>query len=101
MNRSDFQEIHLNQFRAIMESQCGKDMLETLRTERMPLLPIKEDHLLIENSGAVRGYEQCLKNLAALAVPIIPKKPDPKANYGATKKPLPSYLDEQKKEVES
>lgn len=92
MNKESFQEVHFNQFKAIMESQCGKDLIELLRDMRPPLIPLDSEHRMIENAGAVRGYEQCIKNLLSLVVPVPIKKPDIVPTYQAIEKPLPDYL---------
>lgn len=74
MKFEDFQKRHLIEFSNMIESEMGKDLLVTLQASRPTLIPLQQEHLLIENSGAVRGYEQCIKNLLLLKTVIAPRK---------------------------
>lgn len=70
--------VELNKF---LQSPAGKEFMLTLHGLRPAYESSQYEHVFIENRGAVRGFEICLRSMVALASP--PKVvAQPEANYG-------------------
>lgn len=88
MNSQEFQANHSGDLKAVLDSDMGKRLLTVLSSLRPPHEFPPQEHLLIENRGAVRGYELCLRNMISLT--MAPKNvTQPEANYGVPEKPTP------------
>lgn len=92
MTAKEFQATYSAELKDFFESPCGKAFLDTIRGMRPGLIPVQHEHLLIENAGAVRGYEQCLKNIIILSI-LSPPFEEIQLTYGVK--------DERKSESES
>lgn len=73
------------QLKEILQSQLGQSAIAMVNSMKPNYEPSPHEHIFIENRGAVRGYELCMRNIAALTyVPVI--KPEAKQNYGVEEK---------------
>lgn len=86
MTRQLFAEKFGGDFKKFLESPIGQSFLLTLNNMSPAYEFPKEEHLLIENRGAKRGYQICLTNIVTLCVPIKTNQ-DPEPNYGVPNKP--------------
>lgn len=85
MNAQEFQTNYSSELKKFFDTPMGKEFLGVLNGLRPAYeFPI-HDHLLIENRGFVRGFEQCLRSIIALT--MAPKViAQPEANYGVPDK---------------
>lgn len=85
MTAQEFQINHSGELKKFFDTQVGKEFLGLLNGLRPPYeFPIHE-HLMLSNRESIRGYELCLRNMIALAMP--PKiLIQPEANYGVPDK---------------
>lgn len=68
----------LNEF---LQKPAGKAFLGVLHSLRPAYEATPHEHVFLENRGAVRGFEICIRSVVALASP--PKVvAQPEANYG-------------------
>jgi hypothetical protein len=86
MNFSDFQKRYSTELKNFLETDAGKSMIATLSGLRPRLIAQTSEHETAVRFGQASGYEVCIGNILLLASPIPPKKPDPEADYGVTKK---------------
>lgn len=69
------------QLKEILQSTLGQSAIAMVNAMKPNYEPSPHEHIFIENRGAVRGYEMCMRNIAALTyVPVI--KPDAQQDYG-------------------
>lgn len=81
MTLIDYQKTHGETLRLFLETQAGKELLPTLGLMSPQYEGFKEDHLFIENRGAIRGYAQAIRSIMALT--FVPKAVlEPELNYG-------------------
>lgn len=86
MTKDIFQKAYAEDLKKFMGTPCGQALLATLATQRPPYEFSVQNHLLVENRGAMRGYELCMKNLLSLSTPtVVPR--DVEANYGVPDAP--------------
>lgn len=81
MNQADFRKTYSDQHKQNLESSYGQHLIQALGAMRPPYVFPQQPHLLTENSGAMRGYELCLRNLVGLSVPYTVQH-EPEPNYG-------------------
>lgn len=81
MNRQTFQKTYGEELRKFVSTPCGQAMLAALGAQRPPYEFSVQNHLLVENRGAMRGYELCLRNILSLSTPINPPE-EIEATYG-------------------
>lgn len=87
MIKDQFQKKHSETLKAFYGTECGKALIEALVHLRPPLTPHNIPHLHSENTGAVRGYELCLKHMVNLCV-FTPPMNDVEADYGVKDVPV-------------
>lgn len=81
MTQQQFQKEHSGELLKFIQSPFGQNLLTTLGAMRPPYAFPPQDHLLVENRGAMRGYELCLRNILGLTIPYT-ELSDPKPDYG-------------------
>lgn len=81
MKPEDFQRQFGVKVKEFLDSPIGREFLNTLSQLRPGYDNNQLEHLFIENRGAIRGYETCLKNLISLSFSPAPSK-EVDANYG-------------------
>lgn len=85
MTPVEFQTANAGKLKEFFDSSVGKEFLIMLQALKPAYeFPVHE-HLMLANREAIRGYETCLRNMVALALP--PKNiTQPEANYGVPDK---------------
>lgn len=83
MNKTEFQKNFSGELKTYLDTSGGNNLILTLGGMRPPYEFPKEEHLLAENRGAIRGYELCLRNIMALCAPPQVETVV-EANYGIT-----------------
>lgn len=86
MNRDQFQKQFSADLKKFLDSPCGQASLNALSNLRPPYEFKEQEHLLIENRGAIRGYEMCLRNMIALTIQL-PQITEVQADYGVPDAP--------------
>jgi len=81
MNKLEFKKNFSGELKAYLETNSGTNFIVALGGMRPPYEFPKEDHLLAENRGAIRGYELCLRNIMFLCSPVEDNSTI-EANYG-------------------
>lgn len=85
MTAIEFQSSFSGELAQFLLTPCGKELVTILHGLRPAYETSPSEHVFIENRGAVRGYELCLRNILGLANP--PKIVNaPEANYGVPDK---------------
>lgn len=81
MTRNQFVEAHGEAVQTFLNSQAGL-AFRILLSEARPLFESqREPHLFAENTGVVKGYELCLRNIVSLsALPKVAEEIE--ADYG-------------------
>lgn len=81
ISKEEFQSRHSGDLKSFLQSSCGASLLDALGVLRPQFTPHNLPHLHVENSGAIRGYELCMRNILILSsAPTPPVVLD--ANYG-------------------
>lgn len=86
MTPTEYQAAHSGKLKEFLDSKPGKDFLMMLQALR-PVMPesFPSEHGMIRTYARIEGYDGCLRNLIALALP--PKQhSEIEANYGVTEK---------------
>lgn len=85
MTLKDYQTTYGVDLRKFLETPAGKEFLPTLGVMSPQYEPHKEEHMFIENRGAIRGYAQAIRSVMALTfIPNITSQPE--ATYGVPDK---------------
>lgn len=85
MTVHQFKEIYSGDLKKFLETHAGQEFLSILGMLRPAYDLPKEEHLLIESRGAIRGYETCVRNIIGLAAHKTTVQ-EPEANYGVPDK---------------
>lgn len=81
ITKEEFQSKYSGELKAFLQTPCGSVLLDALGSQRPSFAPYKEPHLYSENSGSIRGYELCMRNILVLSsAPTPPAVVE--ANYG-------------------
>lgn len=81
MTPQEFQIALGPQLKEILQSTLGQAAISVVNAMKPNYESSPHEHIFLENRGAVRGYEMCMRNIVALSfVPVI--KPEAEQNYG-------------------
>lgn len=68
MTPTDFRKTYSDQLKTFLATPCGQHFLSVLGSMRPGYEYSVQSHLLIENRGAMRGYELALRNSLGLSM---------------------------------
>lgn len=85
MTLKEYQTNYGVDLRKFLETPAGREFLPTLATLCPQYEEKKEEHLYIDNRGAIRGFSQSIRSVMTMTqIPI--NHIEPQANYGVPDK---------------
>ncbi len=86
MTREEFQKKYSGDYAVMLASPMGQAMSQVLAS----LIPAyeysKEPHLYADNRGKRAGYEDCLRKILSIHVPVVARR-EVEPNYGVPNQP--------------
>lgn len=86
MTKQEFQKVYGEEHRKMLASPYGQAVIATMLSLRPPYEFSVQNHLLVENRGAIRGFDFGVKTFVSLATPINPPQ-EIEATYGVPDAP--------------